>query len=234
MDKVVISPDAFRQIFSSALEAYAVPQGRRQNAQQHQPLETYGSIWGFSKENNLDICFYVIASDTETSAHRRAGSVQRKVGAQHIKTGFYEQFSPELSYLGDFHSHPYCQGEDDLTTAQNVESRRWYRFSGAPGDKNGDFASVRDIKKRGVPYRVGLVATVYRMAVCVENERTAHLTSVSDQKSALRFTYTGRDASNQISSFRCWLKAYTFTGADDTPTEDSKVCIHCGSLGLRP
>jgi len=243
MDKVILSPEAFRQILSSALEAYAVPQGRSQNEKSHNPLETYGSLWGFSKEEDGNCHFLITAADTETSAHRRPDSVLRKIGAQHIKAGLNEQFNPELSYLGDFHSHPYSQGEKvptihggetTLNTAQDVEVSRVFRFSGKPGNKDGDFASVRCLKASNAPYRVGIVATIYRMSVCVENDRTSYLTEYSDQKSAIRFTYTGPDASGQRISFRCWLKAYTFNGNDDIHTPFSEISLQCGTLGLKP
>lgn len=234
MYKVVISSDAFRQIFSSALEAYSVPQGRHQNQAAHIPLETYGSLWGYSNQSYDDTIFHVITSDTETSAHRRPDWVRRKIGAQLIKSGFNRQFHPELGYLGDFHSHPYSQGEFDLNTAQDVEVRRYFRFSGNPGEVEGDFANVQQLKSQRLPYRVGIVATIYRMKNCVEGRSATYLNEYSDKYSVIKFTYTGSDSDGKRASFRCWLKAYVFMGDDDTPVPDDELYIHCGVLGLIP
>lgn len=215
---------------SSALEAYAVPHGKKHDEDGHTPLETYGSVWGYVTEKCGHTYFHVVAADPETSADRKPGSVLAKVASSRVKGGFYGLFSPELGYLGDFHSHPYSQGEYGLGTAQHVEKRRYYRFSGIPGDKSGDFASVRSLKAQGLQYRVGIVVTIFKM----KNKVIDPLHGFLDRKSAVRFTYSGSDAKGVQRSFRCWIKAYTFLDADDKPTADAHVRIQCGALGLVP
>lgn len=227
---IIISSDAFRQMVSSALEAYAVPDGKKHKDEGHVPLETYGSIWGYSTEKEDGVYYHVVVADPETSADRRPGWVQSKVASSRVKRGFYERYCPELGYLGDFHSHPYSQGENGFKTAQHVERARFYRFSGEPGKKDGDFASVLSLKQRGLPYRVGLVVTVYRLSNMMQDPKHDYL----DRKSAVRFTHNGPDGKGTLRSYRCWLKAYAFAGGDDTPVEDKHVRLHCGSLGMVP
>ena len=227
---VIVSNDAFRQMLSSALEAYACPDGKRHKGEGHIPLETYGSIWGYSTIKVDGTYFHVVVADPDTSADRRPGSVQAKVASSRIKAGFYARYNPELAYLGDFHSHPYSPGEFDLKTAQHVEKRRLFRFSGAPGQKEGDFASVKSLKKQGLMYRVGLVVTVFKMPNCV----TEPLHNYLDSKSAIRFTHNGPDGEGRETSYRCWLKAYAFLGDDEKPIPNKDLRVHCGALGMVP
>lgn len=126
MNTVILSPDAFRLIISSALEAYAVPHGKNHDPSKHTPLETCGAIWGYETENHGNKYFHIVAVDVDTSANRQPGSVASKPASIEVKKGFYERYNPELKYLGDFHSHPWSQGEiaynHTLQTAQNVEA----------------------------------------------------------------------------------------------------------------
>jgi hypothetical protein len=230
MHTIILSAEAFRQIVSSALEAYAVPHGRRKSTTNHLPLETCGSIWGYRTEQEDESYFHVVAADPETSAERKSDYVINKVGANRIKAGFYRTYSPELCYLGDFHSHPYWEGTDNLSTAQHVEKKLYYRFSGEPGGRNGDFASVRELKKGGLRYQVGLVVTVYKLRNKVKNRLHGFL----DGKSVVRFTYNGVDSDNNDSSYRCWIKAYIFENSDDSPASDKSVKLQCATLGLIP
>jgi len=227
---VIVSNDAFRQMLSSALEAYACPDGKKHSGEGHIPLETYGSIWGYSTGKTDGTYFHVVVSDPDTSADRRPGSVLAKVASSRIKGGFYARYNPELAYLGDFHSHPYSQGEADLGTAQHVEHRRYFRFSGSPRENTGDFASVKSLKKQGLIYRVGLVVTVFKMTNCVTEPLHAYL----DLKSAVRFTHNGPDGDGKMTSYRCWLKAYAFLGDDANPVPDKDLRVHCGALGMVP
>lgn len=240
MYTVILSPDAFRLIVSSALEAYAVPHGKNHNPATHIPLETCGAVWGYETTNKNangdNKYFHIVAVDIETSAHRTANSVGSKSSSIEVKTGFYERYNPELKYLGDFHSHPWSQGEkvDDshtLHTAQNVEKFKRYRFSGDPKKKNGDFGSVAHlIENEKLPYQIGLVATIYRMTNVVNDPLHSYL----DKKSAFRFTYNGKDASGQIKSFRCWVKAYVFPNNNCDPAPNTEVKLQCSALGFLP
>lgn len=230
---VILSPETFRLIISSTLEAYVVPYGVNHDPGRHVPLETCGAIWGYETVKANDRFFHIVAVDIETSADRKPGSVTMKAASIEIKRGFYERYNPELNYLGDFHSHPWSQGqmvgEEELRTAQNVEHRHLYRFS---GDANnlGDFESVRWLKKEGHPYRVGLVTTIYKMTNNVINPLHGFL----DEKSAFRFTYNGNDAKGDKKSFRCWVKAYVFPDETNIPAPNTEVHLQCAALGFLP
>jgi hypothetical protein len=234
MHTVILSPDAFRLIVSSALEAYAVPHGTNHNPSKHTPLETCGAIWGYETENKGNKYFHIVAVDVETSADRQPGSVASKLASIEVKKGFYERYNPELKYLGDFHSHPWSQGEKfgshTLQTAQNIEAHRLYRFSGDPKQKSDDFGSVDWLKSEGLPYQIGLVTTIYRMTNVVNDP----LHSFLDEKSAFRFTYNGKDASGKLKSFRCWVKAYVFPHNNCEPAPNTEVKLQCSALGFFP
>lgn len=234
MNTVILSPDAFRLIISSALEAYAAPHGRNHDSTKHIPLETCGAIWGYETEKDDQKFFHIVAVDIETAANRKPGSVASKPESIEIKKGFYERYNPELKYLGDFHSHPWSQGElvdgEPLRTAQNVEQRRLYRFSGDPKASSGDFSSVKWLKRQGLLYQVGLVATIYRMTNIVNDPLHGFL----DEKSAFRFTYNGKDGTGDNKSFRCWVKAYIFPNTTNTPAPNTEVKLQCITLGFLP
>jgi hypothetical protein len=236
MYTVILSPDAFRLIVSSALEAYAVPHGANHNPGKHIPLETCGAIWGYETESENNKYFHVVAVDVDTSAHRKPDCVASKLPSIEVKKGFYERYNPELKYLGDFHSHPWSQGEKvegygyELKTAQNIEQHRLYRFSGSPKDISGDFESVAWLKKQKLSYQIGLVTTIYRMRNVVNDP----LHSFLDEKSAFRFTYNGKDASGNLKSFRCWVKAYVFPKNSCEPAPNTEVKLQCSALGFLP
>lgn len=228
MYTVIISHDAFRTVVSSALEAYTVPHGRRRNIEAHSPLETYGTSWGYSAKRDDMTVFNVVAADVDSSAHRTSGWVRRKAEAFQIKSEFYKKYFPELEYLGDFHSHPYSQEEDDLKSARELESQHLYRFSSIENESD-DFDSVLSLKMEGkLNYQVGLVTTIYRMSNVVNNPLHSHL----DKGSAIRFTYNGVDADGYEKSFRCWLKAYVFPEHTSKPAKDKDVRLLCPSLGF--
>ncbi len=234
MYSVILSPDAFRLIMSSTLEAYAVPHGRNDDPNHYRPLETYGALWGYSVTRDGETIFHITAADIDSSAHRTPNWVRRKHEALCLKSGFYKRYNRELEYLGDFHSHPYSAEADGVRiTARDVESQHCYRFSGTPGDDqsdSGDFADVKYLKEANFPYRIGFVATVYKMTKVVANPREEWLDGVS----AIRFTYNGPDADETTRSFRCWLKAYIFPDETNTPASDNVVTLLCPSLGFLP
>ena len=245
MFSVIVSPEAFRTIIASTLEGYLVPHGRR-NANNHQPLETYGASYGYKVQRGDEAVYNVLAADVDSSAYRRNGEVSSKTQACWIKSGFYKRYHPELDYLGTFHSHPYSCGEfkdiekgyDGLTTPQHAENMRLYRFSGRPHvgipknkteiEAEKDFGMVRDLKECGLSYQVGLVATVFEMSTVVKNPLHGHL----DSKSAIRFTYNGTNTGGVTKSFRCWLKAYVFPDDTNKPAKDASVTLSCPSVGL--
>lgn len=241
MDRyVVITNDAFRAMVISALEGYLVPHGRRVNAVDHRPVETFGTLWGFitHKPKTEELIYQLTLADIDSSAYREAVSVTEKDQAIRIKSAYLDKFNPELHYLGDFHSHPWHRDYDleehpFVESAQKLEQGRTneggrpYQFS------EQDFKTVRALRAAGRDYRIGVVVTIYQMANLVSDTSTVYL----DGYSAIRFTYNGPDASGKERSFRIWIKAYVYDelGAleTDDPIEESNVILICPAIGKR-
>ena len=241
MDRyVVITNDAFRAMVISALEGYLVPHGRRVNANEHRPVETYGTLWGFitHKPKTEELIYQITLADIDSSAYRAAESVTEKDLAIRIKSAYLDKFNPELHYLGDFHSHPwhkdydlqehpYVKSAQMLEQGRTIEGGRPYQFS------EQDFGWVRSLRAAGRDYRIGVVVTIYQMANLIRDTSTVYL----DGHSAIRFTYNGPDASEKERSFRIWIKAYVYDERDDTqkdsPVDDKDVILICPAIGKR-
>lgn len=237
MYSVILSDDAVRVMVASALEAYSSPHGRTRNIEKHVPLETIGGIWGYETQRDDQTCFHVVSADVETSADRRSGSVRSKVESFAIRQGFYQFMNPEVKCLGDFHSHPWCRGEEGaegkvIQGPQDIEKQRLYRFSGKPIGEKGKATGDYRLPSSIVSYRLGLVVTLYRMA----NQVLDPLHRYIDGYSGFRFTYFGPVGykNEDMGSFRCWIKAHVFPNADAIPASDEDVHLQCAALGFLP
>lgn len=231
---VVLSDDAFRVSVMAALEAYCVPHGSNTSVNAHTPLETTGAIWGTTKTDAFGNLIYEVESvDVDTSAEMQAAAVAQKPSAIALKTSFTEKFTPHFQYLGDFHSHPYSEGEvvagKTLGTPQHAEQSKAYRFSGTHSPATSDYGSVATMRKMDLKYRVGLVITLFRMKYAVNHSRKAYL----DERSALRLTFNGTGLHGTKETFRIWIKAHVFPDPDQiTPARDQDVVLLCPIAGF--
>ena len=107
---------------------------------------------------------------------------------------FIALFYPELSFLGDYHSHPYTTPIDGIKTELDLERKECYRFSSA------DFNSVNYQQEIERDYRVGLVVTVYE-----RDEGIPRSSKHIDGNSCTRF---------QCQNMTIWIKAYVWAGDD--------------------
>jgi len=218
----------------AALEAYCVPHGNNKSMSTHTPLETTGAIWGTTKTDAFGNLIYQVESvDVDTSAEMQAASVAQKPHAIALKTSFTEKFTPHFQYLGDFHSHPYSEGEivagKTLGTPQHAEQSKVYRFSGTPKPATSDYGSVVAMRNMGLEYRVGLVVTLFRMKYAVNHPRRAYL----DEKSAIRLTFNGTGIHGKRETFRIWIKAHVFPDPNGaTPASDQDVILLCPIAGF--
>jgi hypothetical protein len=231
---VSLSDDAFRVAVMAALEAYCVPHGSSTSITAHTPLETTGAIWGITQTDAFGNLIYQIKSvDVDTSAEMHATGVLQKPAAIALKTSFTEKFTPHFQYLGDFHSHPYSQGEvvntKTLGTPQHAEQAKVYRFSGSHTPPSSDFGSVEAMRRMGLEYKVGVVVTLFRMKYAVSNSRRAYL----DGRSAIRLTFNGTGIYGVKETFRIWIKAYVFPDAATVvPAADHDVVLQCPIAGF--
>lgn len=231
---VTLSDDAFRVAVMAALEAYCVPHGSNTSVNAHTPLETTGAVWGIARTDAFGNLIYQVESvDVDTSAEMQSTGVAQKPAAIALKTSFTEKYTPHFQYLGDFHSHPYSQGEvvgtKKLETPQHAEQAKVYRFSGNHTPPSSDFGSVETMRKMGLDYRVGLVVTLFQMQYAVAHGRRAYL----DGKSAIRLTFNGTGIHGTKETFRIWIKAYVFP--DPTaivPAADNDVVLQCPIAGF--
>lgn len=218
----------------AALEAYCVPHGSNQSVNAHTPLETTGAIWGMIKNDAFGNLIYQIETvDVDTSAEMQSTAVAQKPAAIALKTSFTEKFTPHFKYLGDFHSHPYSEGEvvggKTLKTPQNAEHAKVYRFSGNPSPPTSDYGSVAAMRNMGLDYRVGLVVTLFRMKYAVSHPRKSYL----DDRSAIRLTFNGTGLHGKKDTFRIWIKAHVFPDPAITdPVPDTDVILLCPIAGF--
>jgi hypothetical protein len=86
----------------AAVEAYCYGDGKQKPA-----LETFGYIWGYKKETESQIVFYVDQLALSIAARRDADSVVPNGQSAILKSNFMDTLSPHKRLLGDFHTHPY-------------------------------------------------------------------------------------------------------------------------------
>lgn len=231
---VSLSDDAFRVAVMAALEAYCVPHGSNTSVNAHTPLETTGAVWGLVQTDAFNNLIYQVKSvDVDTSAEMQAAGVAQKPAAIALKTSFTEKFTPHFQYLGDFHSHPYSEGEvingKTLETPQHAEKAKVYRFSGTSSPPTSDYRSVSTMRNMGLEYRVGLVVTLFRMKYAVKHQRRAYI----DSRSAIRLTFNGTGLHGTKQTFRIWIKAHVFPDPTNiTPAPDEDVILQCPIAGF--
>jgi len=94
---------------------------------------------------------------------------------------FIALFYPELSFLGDYHSHPYTTPIDGIKTELDLERKECYRFSSA------DFNSVNYQQEIERDYRVGLVCSGSMIPDTNVGGNIATINEVSDDQKATFF-----------------------------------------------
>lgn len=193
IDSIVsISDSAFFSIITAALEAYKVDHVLC-DGEAGARVETIGNLWGYSQGlTGGDKIYRVVWADTSTSAIRSKASIVHDKAVQELKQTFVDTFFPEVSYLGDYHSHPYSNKDDGVKTELELERSELYKFT------NADFRSVKSLQDEdALDYRVGLVVTVFEREQQVSRAQTR-----LDGASGIRFQYSG---------MTIWIKAYVWS-----------------------
>lgn len=217
IDSVVsVSEQAFFSIVTSALEAYKLERVLT-NGDSAAGVETFGHLWGYCQQTiGTNMMYRVVWADTSTAVERDQGSVAYTDEAQELKQGFIDTFFPEVCYLGDYHSHPYSHGNDEIKTELELERGHYYRFS------DTDFRAVKVLQdENALDYRVGLVATVFE-----RDRKVKRSLKTLDGESCIRFQYM---------NMTIWLKAYVWTSDDYDNYRrkaDKMVRLVCPSLNL--
>ncbi|PFG54293.1 hypothetical protein ATG98_3513 [Marinobacter sp. LV10R520-4] len=211
---VSLSDQAFFTIVTSALEAYQVDHAKL-DGDPETHLETIGNLWGFINESRRGEYVYRIEmADVSTAADRDKSWVIAKNESYEYKRDFLDCYYPEFRFLGDFHSHPYSEAQNQVRTELDLERNSLYQFS------KGDFQAVKE-EQQGADkkdYRVGIVATVYEREDYIKRT-SKHL----DEGSCIRFQYK---------NMTIWIKAYVWAGEDYRRKSDKMVNLICPNLGF--
>lgn len=119
MFRIKISDNLLESMTLAAIEAYCLGDGRSKELTK---LETLGYLWGFKKISEEETVFLLDRMSLSLSAKRDRNSVTPNHKAVEIKNSVVERWSPHLSLLGDFHTHPY-------ENLQEVNSCKGFEFS---------------------------------------------------------------------------------------------------------
>ncbi|MBL7239594.1 hypothetical protein [Komagataeibacter rhaeticus] len=114
---VNFSEESLRQMCLSAIESYVIGDGKNKTQ-----IETLSFIWGYCNSNGEGRQFRVETASECVSAKRTTHSVSGYKKSAHLKSEFMKFWSPELTFLGDFHTHPY-------DTVKEVKSEKGFEFS---------------------------------------------------------------------------------------------------------
>lgn len=121
-----ISDRALESMVLSASESFVLGDGARPSRRRKGPpsVETYGFVYGFRRllYNGEVEHVYVDRFYESLSAQRKIDSVKPQDDAVWLKNSIIERWSPHLTLLGDFHTHPYESRED-------VEKANGWEFS---------------------------------------------------------------------------------------------------------
>ena len=101
---VEVSDSALMHLCLIGLESYCVPRN---------PKETYGLLWGSMANKSTEKIHYQIDQvSTDIEAERTSGCVEYNKKSLKLKKSIIKECWPSLSFLGDFHTHPYKNKEE--------------------------------------------------------------------------------------------------------------------------
>jgi hypothetical protein len=194
---VKISEQALREAILATVEAYAV--GIRRQTQ----VEIFGHLWGYQRRSLDRSVFFVDTIGISLSAKGNRNSVEPHPDSIRLKSEIIERWSPHLTLLGDFHSHPYKDYEQ-------VKSVSGFEFS------HEDICCFRDddeLWKCSDCHPLALVMTICEM------QRVHEAPATWERSNVIRF---------DIAQFRFWVNAMVgYTDEDGerhwTPNRHSPV-----------
>ena len=102
MFRVRLSDGLIESMTLAAVEAYCLGDGHGKSG-----LETYAYVWGYKRELEDETIFYLDRMSLSLSAARAEDSVTPSADAARLKNAIIERWSPHLTLLGDFHTHPF-------------------------------------------------------------------------------------------------------------------------------
>ncbi len=122
-----VSDSALESMCHSALETYLYGDGHETRSQ----VEVNGYLWGWRRTSDDGQMIFIDRVSPSFSSKKHQNWVQPNQSAVKLQKEFMYRWAPEMSLIGDFHSHPY----NDL---REVSENKGYYFSDA------DFDSFHD------------------------------------------------------------------------------------------
>ncbi|MDE0660082.1 MAG: hypothetical protein OXI79_10585 [Gammaproteobacteria bacterium] len=103
-----VSDSSLMHLLLAGLEAYKMRVRRGSDANRKLPLETGGLLWGFIKDGVGGMDHVTVEHiSVDTAANRQTDSVALCKHSTVVKRRIIEDRWPNLSLIGDFHTHPY-------------------------------------------------------------------------------------------------------------------------------
>ncbi len=205
-----ISETPLIQMILNGLEAYNVHE--RIIKKKQRKVETIGLLWGHEHQLKNKLLYCIEMVSIETSADRRKSSVTPNEDSLELKRDIITSFWPQFDFFGDFHTHPYNNYSEVITTKGN----EGYLFSKDDYNDIQDYSDYWD----DYNYRTGIVLTISTM------ERKSSRPPQWLDNSTIEFT---------LGNCRMWLKGYiTYSEGDKLLVSkhgDENIYIDCPSLG---
>jgi hypothetical protein len=176
---VRISDEALESLALAAVEAFCLGDGQ---PLADEPTEIFGFFWGHRKFGTDVTTIFIAKASVSVSAHRGENYVIPHPQALVLKDNFVSRWSPHMSFLGEFHTHPF---EDVIS----VQQARGYEFSEQDIDS---FVSDAPLWARSGNNPLMLVMTVCRLGRVRESWCTQPRDNV--------FSFS-------VGEFRFWLNA---------------------------
>jgi hypothetical protein len=205
---VRLSESALITLVLSSLEAYSVKKKDiKEKGRPKSRIEVYGSLFGHEiVMKNKGIIYQIEMAHTDTTAEQRRSSIDENKEAISLKVDIISSFWPHLTYLGDFHSHPF------KNTKEVLDNKMYFMSESDREWLNDNFWKQKK-------YRVGLVVTIAAM------EKAGRKASHWVANNCIEAT---------LGNYRMWLAAYCAYSSNDkylyTKDNDESVMLDCPAL----
>lgn len=164
MIEVTISDRALQSMVLAACEAYAFGKNNKRK-----PVETYAHLWGYRRRQQESETEYLHVDRISICVSAKVSNSQTVVSTDVIalQDDIVKHWSPHLSLLGDFHTHPY-------RTRAKLRKNKGWEFSDV--DK-GSFRDDDNLWNRAEESPISLVMAIAELRRVREgwaNDQTAY------------------------------------------------------------